>query len=51
MTHRDWRAKLLPGGVGEGFSGRGVVFELDFEPSIGRGSFLGREGHSRLKEQ
>lgn len=33
------------------FHGGGVVFELDFEPSIGRGSFLGREGHSRLKEQ
>lgn len=50
MTHRDWRAKLLPGGVGEGFM-EGVVFELDLDPSIGGGSFLGREGHPRLKEQ
>lgn len=37
-------------GIGEGFM-EGVVFELDLEASIGGGSFLGREGHSRLKEQ
>lgn len=37
-------------GIGEGFIDR-VVSELDLEASIGGGSFLGREGHSRLKEQ